>query len=115
MANYPLNRVVYNKDAYEKTIDTSFAQIQLPAPPLVDTITVSEFFNLYNNIFYDIPSFGAINSHEYLVAKSGDYINAEQINQDIQFLLDEITTLRQENLKLNQDIVVLKSNTPPII
>jgi hypothetical protein len=109
MANYPLNRVVFNKEAYEKTIDISFAQVQLPPPPLRNTITVPEFFELYNTIFYDIPTFGDINSHDYLVKTSGDYIGGEQINQDIQILLDEITTLRQENLKLNQEIVALKS------
>jgi hypothetical protein len=116
MANYPLNRVVFNKEAYEKTIDTSFAQIQTPPPPLRNTITVSEFFELYTNIFYDIPTEGDINSHTYLVAKSGEYIDAEQINQDIQILLDEITALRQENLKLNQDILNLKiSSSQPTV
>jgi hypothetical protein len=108
MANFPLNRIVYNKEAYEKTIDTSFAQIQTPAPPLRNTITVPEFFDLYNAIFYDIPVEGDINSHAYLVAKSGEYINVEQVNQDIQLLLDEITNLRQENLKLNQDILNIR-------
>jgi len=108
MANYSLNKTVYNKEAYEKTIDTSFAQIQTPPPPLANTITVSEFFELYTSIFYDIPTEGDINSHTYLVAKSGEYVGAEQVNQDIQLLLDEITNLRQENLKLNQDILNLK-------
>jgi hypothetical protein len=116
MANYPLNRIVFNKEAYEKTIDTSFAQIQTPPLPLSDTITVSEFFELYTNIFYDIPTVGDINSHSYLVAKSGEYVGAEQVNQDIQLLLDEITNLRQENLKLNQDILNLKiSSSQPTV
>jgi hypothetical protein len=116
MANYPLNRIVFNKEAYEKTIDTSFAQIQTPPPPLVNTITVSEFFELYTSIFYDIPAEGDINSHTYLIAKSGEYVGAEQVNQDIQLLLDEITNLRQENLKLNQDILNLKiSSSQPIV
>jgi hypothetical protein len=105
MANYPLNRIVYNKEAYEKTIDTSFAQIQTPAPPLRNTITVPEFFNLYNAIFYDIPVEGDINSHAYLVAKSGEYINVEQVNQDIQLLLDEISSLRQQLLAANQQVL----------
>jgi len=108
MANYPLNRTVFNKEAYENTIDTSFSQVSIPPPPLEDTITVTEFFNLYNAIFYDIPSQGETNSHAYIVAKSGDYINADQISEDVQALLDEITILRQDLLAANQQLITLQ-------
>lgn len=111
MANYSLNKTVYNKEAYEKTIDTSFAQIQTPPPPLEDTISVAEFFNLYTAIFYDIPTEGDINSHAYLVKTSGEYIGGEQVSEDVQALLDEITTLRQENLSLQQQLVSSMSSS----
>jgi len=108
MANYPLNKTVFNKEAYLNTVDTSFAQVSTPPPPLEDTITVSEFFDLYDAIFYDIPANGSTNSHEYLVKTSGEYINFEQNDEDIQALLDEITGLRQENLVLTQQIINLQ-------
>jgi hypothetical protein len=108
MANYSLNRTVFKKDTYENTIDTTFSQVSLPTPPLVDTITIDEFFNLYDAIFYDIPSNGDANSHEYLVKTSGDYINYEQENEDVQALLDEITILRQDLLAANEQIVTLQ-------
>jgi hypothetical protein len=116
MANYSLNRTVFNKEAYKNTVDTSFAQIPIPPPPLEDTITVSEFFDLYNAIFYDIPSNGTTNSHEYLVKTSGEYINFEQNDEDIQALLDEITSLRQENLELVQQVISLQisSSSPSL-
>ena len=106
MANYPLNRVVFNKDAYEKTIDTSFSQVTPPAPPVEDTMTVEEFFNMYNILFYDIPVEGDINSHAYLVRTSGDYIGTEAISEDVQLLLDEITSLREQLLAANQQILL---------
>lgn len=106
MANYPLNRVVFNKDAYEKTIDTSFSQVTPPAPPVEDTMTVEEFFNMYNALFYDIPVEGDINSHAYLVRTSGDYIGTEAISEDVQLLLDEITSLREQLLAANQQILL---------
>jgi hypothetical protein len=112
MANYSLNKTVFNKEAYLNTVDTSFAQVSTPPPPLEDTITVSEFFDLYDAIFYDIPANGATNSHEYLVKTSGEYINFEQTDEDIQALLDEITALRQENLDLVQQITNLQTPTP---
>lgn len=106
MAKYPLNRAVFNKEAYEKTIDTSFSQIAPPAPPIEDTISVEEFFNIYNTIFYDIPAEGDINSHAYLVKTSGDYIGTEAISEDVQLLLDEITSLREQLLAANQTILL---------
>ena len=80
----------------------------MPPPPLEDTITVTEFFDLYNAIFYDIPSQGETNSHAYIVVKSGDYINADQISEDVQALLDEITVLRQDLLAANQQLITLQ-------
>jgi hypothetical protein len=116
MANYPLNRSVFNKDVYEKTIDTSFSQVTIPPLPLTDTISVGEFFNLYNAIFYDIPTTGDINSHAYLVKTSGDYINLDQTNEDVQALLDEITLLREQLLAANQQILEsqISGSTPAI-
>jgi hypothetical protein len=113
MANYNLNKSVYDREAYKKTIDTSFSQMA-PPPPLQNTISVEEFFSYYNTIFYDIPSNGNTNSHEYLVKTSGEYINASNVNEDIQLLLDEITLLRQELLLANQQVLQLQISSSMI-
>lgn len=105
MANFSLNKTVYNNNQYKKVIDTSFTQVQPPAPPVEDTITVEEFFTYYNKIFYDIPANGNINSHEYLVKTSGEYINASTPNEETQLLLDEITSLRQQLLESQQQLI----------
>lgn len=101
MANYTLNKTVYNRREYTNVIDTSFTQIT-PTVPVEDTITVEQFFQYYSKIFYDIPAEGDINSHAYLVKTSGEYINSTTINNDVQLLLDEITTLRQQLLVSEQ-------------
>ena len=67
-----------------------------------------KFFNFYNTLFYDIPVEGDINSHTYLVKTSGEYIGFNENSEDIQVLLDEITSLQQENLVLNQRILELE-------
>jgi hypothetical protein len=64
--------------------------------------------DFYNTLFYDIPTEGDTNSHAYLVVKSGDYINADQISEDVQALLDEITVLRQDLLAANQQLIMLQ-------
>ena len=102
MAEYTLNRTVFKKEDYENAIDISLSQVSTPSPPLEDTISVAEFFDLYDAIFYDIPVDGDTNSHRYIAQTSGDYAGFEQGNEDVQALLDEITELRQQNLELSQ-------------
>ena len=106
MANYPLTKTVYPKGIYENIIDTSFAQT--PPPPEENTLTVEQFFSYYNTIFYDIPVEGDINSHAYLIKKSGEYVGVTGFNDDTQILLDEISSLQKENLALNQQIINLQ-------
>ena len=109
MAEYPLNRTVFKKEAYENAIDTSFGSVPpssvTSTPLLEDTISVSEFFNIYNAVFYNIPAQGDVNSHAYLAQTSGDYANLNQNDDSTQALLDEITELRKQNLELNQQII----------
>ena len=110
MANYSLNKTVYNRRDYTNVIDTSFTQFTPPAPPVEDTITVEEFFGYYNKIFYDIPTMGSINSHEYLIKTSGQYINVTT-NDETQILLDEITSLRQQLLMANQQVLNIQTSS----
>jgi len=106
MANYSLSKTIYNRRDYTAVIDTSFNQFNPPIP-VEDTMTVEEFFSYYNKIFYDIPPTGNINSHDYLVKTSGQYINASSTNDETQILLDEITSLRQQLLAANQQVLNL--------
>jgi hypothetical protein len=109
MANYPLNKTQYTKTSYENVIDTSITQLQPPPPPVVNTVTVEQFFRYYQTLFYNIPKEGPINSHKYLVDQSGMYIEMDNSTaENVQVLLDEITTLRQDLLTANQAITNLR-------
>lgn len=104
-----LRKKLYNKEAYLNTINTQFNEL-LPTSsptPVEVVITVDEFFQIYENLFYEIPKEGSVNSHEYLVKQSTEYIGAQGISSEIQALLDEITFLRQENLTLQQNLIDL--------
>jgi hypothetical protein len=108
MEQLNLNKRVYVKNQYEKVIDTKFSQLATsisPNTPLPPSISVEEFFQNYNDIFFQIPKLGATNSHEYLVKTSSEYINIDTTNSDIQALIDEINILQQQNLELNQQLV----------
>ena len=93
---------VFNKAEYIKTIDTSFNELGTSTIVQDEQIqpTVEEFFGLYNSLFYDIPGLGETNSHEYLVKTSGEYINFEENNEEIQALQAEIAQLRSDLLSL---------------
>tara|TARA_B110000977_G_scaffold64479_1_gene87747 strand:- start:9210 stop:9692 length:483 start_codon:yes stop_codon:yes gene_type:complete len=100
-----LRREVFNKAQYIKTIDTSFDE--LGATTITEDLqlqpTVEEFFGLYNSLFYDIPALGENNSHEYLAKTSGEYINFEEVNEEISALQAEIAQLRQDLLNLQME------------
>ena len=90
--NVTFQKQVYSKTQYSKIIDTSFTQlgVQTVAEQIAAEPTTNEFFTMYNDLFYDIPELGEINSHEYLITKSSEYINFD-VNQE------EIEALQEEN------------------
>ena len=74
MSRINLNKNVFNKSDFLKTINTSFTQLVPPTPVEVPVMNVDEFFAEYDRLFYEI-----------------------------QALLDEIASLRQELLDLNNE------------
>ncbi len=74
--------------------------------------TTEEFFELYNQLFYNIPELGSTNSHEYLVKTSGEYIDFDQNQEEIQALQAEIAQLRTELLDAQRQIIELQTGTP---
>jgi len=110
-----LNKKVYTKSQYGRVIDTKFSQLATPSissNPVTPTSTdyteeINKFFQDYNDLFFQIPKTGSINSHEYLIKTSIDYIDYTPVNNDIQALIDEINQLQVQNLELNQQIVNL--------
>ena len=112
-----LRKEVFNKAQYIKTINTSFDQLGTTTitEDLETQTTVEEFFGLYNSLFYDIPALGETNSHDYLVKTSGDYINFDEINEEVKALQAEIAQLRQDLLNAqmeNIQNVATQSNDP---
>lgn len=96
-----LRKNVFNKTQYIKTINTSFDE--LGATTITEELqqqpNTEEFFELYNSLFYDIPALGETNSHQYLIRTSGDYVNFDEISEEVQALQAEIAQLRQDLLR----------------
>ena len=119
MAKITLKAQRFNKDKFNKTVNTEFTQlIDTPDPSFFDRdlATVGDFWYLYDKFFYLIPKSGEVESHEYLAKTSGEYADFDSISDEIQALLDEIAELRTENLKLIQESTNLEEGvltTPP--
>lgn len=111
--NIEFNKQVFDKRQYEKIIDTSFKQlgIKTPQEQIEETPTINDFFQMYNELFYDIPETGETNSHEYLIKQSSEYINFEQDNEEIEALQEEIAQLRIDLLEAQKSNIELQTGT----
>lgn len=105
--NIRFQKEVFDKRQYNKTIDTSFKQLGVKPPleQIEETPTVNDFFQMYNELFYDIPEKGKNNSHEFLIKRSSEYINFEQDNEEIEALQAEIAQLRTELLDAQKQLI----------
>lgn len=105
-----LNKTVYGKISYPNVINTQFTQLVGANPAdAAAPITVEEFFQAYNDLFFEIPIDGEFNSHLELIKRSTEYVGVTQNPDEIDALLTEINQLRLENLRLNQQLDELNS------
>jgi hypothetical protein len=105
MSQITVQKTVFNKDTYNRVIDTQFRQlINQGVTQESLSFTVDDFFQLYEDLFYQIQKEGDTNSHRYIIQKEADYLGVSINQDDIQALLDEITSLRQQVLETQQII-----------
>ena len=121
MINITLKANRFNKDKFNKTVDTNFNQLLDTTPPPffdLNLATQEDFFWLYDKFFYTISKTEngdfPFNTHMYLASSSlaeirEDSPNYSEINPEIQALLDEIADIRKENLQLEKESVNLET------
>lgn len=102
MENVQLVKKVYGINTYSKVIDTSFSElITAPQEISASTMNVDQFFREYDRLFFDIPVTG-FNSHSELVERSQQYVGGAVIDAEKLALIEEINSLRQQLLDINQ-------------
>ena len=105
MSQISVQKTVFNKDTYGRVIDTQFRQlINQDGVDETPSFTIDDFFQLYEDLFYQIPKEGDSNSHQYILQKEADYLGISISQDDVQALLDEITLLRQQVLETQQTV-----------
>ena len=99
MSQIPVQKTVYDKNTYSRVINTQFSQlINQSTDEEQLSFTVDDFFELYDQVFFQIPKEGDTNSHQYILQREADYLGISVSQEDIQALLNEITSLRQQVL-----------------
>lgn len=101
-----LYREVYGQNTFKRVVDTQFTQlVQIASEQVEEDNTVERFFELYEQLFFEIPLTGDINSHEYLVNRSSEYIGGAVITDNEKALIQEINSLRQQLLEANTNLI----------
>ena len=105
MANISFDTSTFSRDNFEKLVDTRFKQLVKPSVEVDTIFTLEEFFTLYDDLFFQIPPEGDIQSHRFILNKTAEYLGVN-VNEEsnVQALLDEITLLKQELLDANKSL-----------
>ena len=111
-----LQKIHYGQSSVSELLDRSFNEITKTR----DNITPENFFNLYSQLFHDIPKEGK-HSHTFLIEESTDYIGGyedpkgEKISQLIDRVVDLETTALQNpgenSLFRNGTIININTHT----
>ena len=104
-----LVKEVYGRNTYPRVVDIQFSELYNPvvADTVSEQVTVEAFFDLYNQLFFEIPATGEVNSHEYLVKTSTEYLGGGVLTDNERAYIEEINSLRQQLLEANQNYLNL--------
>lgn len=103
MENVNLTKEVYGMNTYTKAVNTRFTELINPVTVTTEPdLTITRFFEYYDQLFFQIPVSGETNSHTYLVERSQTYIGGSVLDAEKQALIEEINALRQQILEMNQ-------------
>ena len=99
------NKVVYSLKEFRDKIDLGFNELTSNTP----NVNTQQFFDLYNELFFDIPKEGE-NSHTTIVQTSLDYL--DNYVSPLQSIIDskdvEIQSLNQQLLTIQGELSTLQ-------
>lgn len=99
--NINFTRTIYSRRDFNSKVDSSFTELSTKEP----SVSVERFFELYNEIFFEIPKYGE-NSHSSIIEISQDYVN-DYVNP-LQYVVDNnltvIKSLEDEKRRLEEEL-----------
>jgi hypothetical protein len=101
-----LSKTTFSRKNFEKVVDNRFKQLLNNRAVVDEVFTIDDFFQLYEDLFFQIPKEGEIQSHRFILNQTAEYLGISlNDGTDVQALLDEITTLRSELLNVNKTLL----------
>jgi hypothetical protein len=75
MAQISFDKSVFNKGDFNKLVNRNFSQLinNLDNQEAI-SFTLEDFFQLYENLFIQIPKEGDIDSHRYMLNRAAEYL-----------------------------------------
>lgn len=98
-----IQKTIYALEQFTNIVDINFSQLANPITNNViedNTVTIDEFFSLYDTLYFDIPPSGSNNSHLGLATRSLEFLDLS-----LEDLQKEIENLREENISLKTQLL----------
>ena len=100
-----LNREIYSRKGFNQTVGVDFEEFSKKE----DTFSVTQFFQLYNALFFDIPRIG-VESHNTIKRRSSEFIRGFSADNDPKD--DTIDNLNNKVLELEQQLLLANQTDP---
>ena len=100
-----LNREIYSRKGFNQTVGVNFEEFSKKE----DTFSVTQFFQLYNALFFDIPRIG-VESHNAIKRRSSEFIRGFSADNDPKD--DTIDNLNDKVLELEQQLLLASQSDP---
>ena len=100
-----LNREIYSRKGFNQTVGVDFEEFSKKE----DTFSVTQFFQLYNALFFDIPRIG-VESHNTIKRRSSEFIRGYSVDNDPKD--DTIDNLNNKVLELEQQLLLANQTDP---
>jgi hypothetical protein len=108
MSRIPLEKTVFDKDAFDKVINRQFTQLSpaanLNAQGEVPAFTLEDFLALFDSLYDLIPP----DILRQLLDRIAGTLGVRTDETDVQALLEEITSLRQQLVEIQTTVKQIK-------
>ncbi len=109
MSQIPLEKSVFDKEAFDKLVNRQFTQLSPLNVDITDQevaepeFTVDDFLNLFNTLYTFIPE----EDLRTMLEKIAGTLDVRIDTTDVDALLQEITSLRQQLVDIQQTLAQL--------